>query len=98
MVRHTSCGLFRRRCMKRVFTVLLGLLTTVGLVLVGGEAQAAAPQLQTKVSISAQSRSIVIDATAGGVLIGTSKFNADPSGSIPGDAIQACDWDADGWG
>lgn len=32
----------------------------------------------------------------GGAGYGT--FNADPDGSIPGDAIRACDTKADGWG
>ncbi|MFE0806159.1 hypothetical protein ACFW4M_02205 [Streptomyces sp. NPDC058794] len=29
---------------------------------------------------------------------GSATFNADPSGSIPGDAIRACDTKSDGWG
>lgn len=84
--------------MKRTFAVLAGLATTLGLVLVGGQANAAAPEPQPRVEVSIQSQGIVYDLYDGGVLVGTGTFRADPSGDIPGDSIQACDWDADGWG
>lgn len=38
---------------------------------------------------------VTIDAANGA---GYGTFNADPNGSIPGDAIRACDTKADGWG
>ncbi|MFJ5302051.1 hypothetical protein [Streptomyces sp. NPDC088350] len=38
---------------------------------------------------------VSIDAANGA---GYGTFNADPNGSIPGDAIRACDTKADGWG
>ncbi|PWK86877.1 hypothetical protein C8D88_10438 [Lentzea atacamensis] len=84
--------------MKRTFAALAGLATTLGLLMVGGQASAA-PAPQPRVEVSIQSQGIVYDLyDSAGNLLGTGTFKADPSGSIPGDSIQACDWYADGWG
>lgn len=85
--------------MKRTIAALAGLATTLGLVLVGGQASASTPEPQPRVEVSIQSQSIVYDLyDSAGNLLGTGKFNADPSDGIPGDSILACDWFADGWG
>jgi hypothetical protein len=89
-----------RKRMKRTFAALAGLVTTLGLVLVGGQASASTPEPQPRIEASIQSQGIVYDLydTAGN-LVGTGEFRADPSeGGAPGDAIKACDWFADGWG
>ncbi|MFS8103855.1 hypothetical protein LFM09_42720 [Lentzea alba] len=84
--------------MKRTFAALAGLVSTLGLLLVGGQANAATPD-QPRVEVSIQSQGIVYDLyDNAGNLLGTGTFRADPSGDIPGDSIQACDWAADGWG
>lgn len=88
-----------RKRMKRTFAVLAGIATTLGLVLVGGQAGAATPEPQPRIEVSVQSQGIVYDLyNSAGNLLGTGTFRADPSGDIPGDSIQACDWFADGWG
>ncbi|MDX8034226.1 hypothetical protein SK803_28760 [Lentzea sp. BCCO 10_0856] len=84
--------------MKRTFAALAGLVTTLGLVLVGGQASAATPE-QPRIEVSIQSQSIVYDLyDSAGNHLGIGKFNADPADGVPGDAIQACDRFADGWG
>ncbi|WP_240203102.1 hypothetical protein [Streptomyces actuosus] len=47
---------------------------------------------------AAASTSVEMTAYYGGYVAGTGYFNADPSGSVPGDAIRACDTRADGVG
>ncbi|MDH2389034.1 hypothetical protein QCN29_09565 [Streptomyces sp. HNM0663] len=47
---------------------------------------------------AAASTSVEMSAYYGGKLAGSGYFNADPSGSVPGDAIRACDLSADGVG
>ncbi|MEV6719161.1 hypothetical protein AB0M48_44795 [Lentzea sp. NPDC051208] len=83
--------------MKRTFTALAVLASTMGLVLVGGQASAA-PESQVRFELGIQSADAGINIYAGSALAGYGDFNADPDGSVPGDAIRACDTLADGWG
>ena len=84
--------------MKRTFAALAGVATTLGLLLVSGQASAApAPQPRIEVSIQSQSIEIRYFDTAGNHL-GSGAFRADPSDTDPGDAIMACDFHPDGWG
>lgn len=84
--------------MKRTFAVLTGLATTLGLLLVSGQASAA-PAPQPRVEFTIQSQSILLDYfDAAGNHLGSGAFRADPSDTDPGDAIMACDFHGDGWG
>ena len=75
--------------MSRKLAVLLGLLAVFGITL-GIQGMATADVSAQVASHNAY--------TPGGVYAGYGQWNSDPADGIPGDAINACDTVADGWG
>lgn len=85
--------------MRRVLSALLGLFAIAGLLLAGTHASAAqAPKIEFKTVSAAAGQDASAEVYIDGVLVGRGRFNDNPSGSTPGDAINACDFAADSWG
>ncbi|MGV9273495.1 hypothetical protein [Streptomyces griseosporeus] len=83
----------------RVSTVLAATAVAVGLSIgVGAGSAAAAPRLTTDTIFYQDGKSVVVSLYADGKYAGAVTWNADPLGDKPGDALQAYDGGADGWG
>jgi len=92
--------------MSRTPSKLLLAATATTMLALLGTAIAAPAQADQAASVERRQANVVSEADdsrciyeyAGSTLVGSGCFHADPEGSVPGDAIRACDWYADGYG
>ncbi|MFE5615781.1 hypothetical protein [Streptomyces sp. NPDC056543] len=84
---------------KRIATLMAATATMVGVSLgTGAGTAASAPRLTYQSSWYQSGKSVVVYMYADGKYAGYVNWNADPVGYDPGDALQAMDDGADGWG
>ena len=87
-----------KRLRNRVVTLLAASALFVGGSVTLGATNAAAADWTFKKSAVSSNGSFTIAAYKSGTYAGVMVWNADPSGSIPGDAFQVVDRLGDGWG